>query len=217
RRQSGQFVFKNATVRCSKVQTLYHGNVGYVVPVTNATILLADAAAKTGNWSNIGTSTQPPTTVNIFTARIQHISTDTPVSYTAFPGVDRGTFIRKANVLQLKSVRNDASVSALFDYAHDTALVVFWDVNGGSSTFDSGSWCPFAITASGNVAIIYNVNTGEVTVSDPSQTLSSVKVTIKLALELPALPLCHQLTNRNLTFTLPQGGLGGSSVTQKIQ
>ncbi|KAG5641787.1 hypothetical protein DXG03_004191 [Asterophora parasitica] len=219
RRQSGGFVFKNATLRYSKVQTLYHGNVGYVVPVTKATTLLAETASKTGNWSNIGTSTQPPTTVNLFTARLQHLSINTPVSYTAFPGVDQATFTRKANALRLESVRNDASVSALFDYAHNTALVVFWDVNGGSSTFDPSAWCSFTITASGNAAIIYNVNTGEVTVSDPSQTLSSVKVTIKLALgkKLPALPFWDKLTSRTLTFTLPQGGLGGSSVTQKIK
>lgn len=47
---------------------------------------------KTGDWSKIGSSTQPPTEVDFFTAWIQHNNISAPLSYTTFPGISYQDF-----------------------------------------------------------------------------------------------------------------------------
>ncbi|KAG5637191.1 hypothetical protein H0H81_005448 [Sphagnurus paluster] len=209
RRQSGSVYTGTARVGETDMQTIWHGEVGYLVPAS--VNVSTNVTTETGVWSTIGTSSSPPTTVNLFTAKIDHVSLSTPVSYTAFPGTDQSTFQSKTEQLRLESVSNTADVSAVFDGAHNTAMVVFWDVSGGSVTFTQP---PFTLSANGNAAIIYNVGNGEITVSDPSQTLTSVKVTV--GGPLSSLPIIGNLLTKTLTFNLPQGGLAGQSVTQRL-
>ncbi|KAG6879694.1 hypothetical protein C0992_012541 [Termitomyces sp. T32_za158] len=192
----------------TRSQTLWHGNIGYVMPPSDSTNLTLEVIVgqKTGNWSTIGTSSQPPAIVDLFAAWINHKSLSTPVAYTAFPGTDLTTFSKKREKLRLRTVQNDEHVSAVCDEVHNLCMIVFWNIDGGSTTLNSPSQGPITISVDGNSAIIYKLNSGELKISDPSQTLSSIKVVIS-----------SQGIEKTLSFAMPQGGQAGSSVTQKVR
>jgi hypothetical protein len=200
-----------------QIQTLWHGDVGYLFPdLNNSAGISVNVDKKTGSWSAIGTSSQPPTTIDLFIARIEHKSTITPVSYTTFPGTSYDTFLTKSRGLHLQSVQNDKSISAVFDEGNNTAMVVFWDPAGGSVTFDPApANASITITADGNIALLYRLETGEVTVSDPSQSLARTQVTLTLGPGIKP-PRWGAELERTLNFNHPSGGGAGSSVGQTI-
>lgn len=200
-----------------QAKSLWHGDIGYVFPDWNdSAVLSVNFGEKNGSWSAIGTSSQPPATVDVFTARIEHKSTSTPLSYTTFPGTSYGTFLEKSNGLRLQVVRNDESISAVFDEGNKIAMVVFWDTAGGSVTFDlAPPSASITIVADGNIALLYRLETGEVTVSDPSQTLTTTRVTLTLGLGGKP-PHWGMGLTKALTFDHPSGGVAGSSVSQTL-
>ncbi|OBZ79152.1 Chondroitinase-AC [Grifola frondosa] len=120
---NGQAV--QTTTNISGVQTLWHDNVG----------------PRTGNWSDIGVSTVGVATVDLFSAWINHGSTNlvVPVSYTTFPAVDQESFAQKIASVQLTTIQNDHSISAVFDAVNGVAMIVFWDAGGGSVQFTPSS------------------------------------------------------------------------------
>lgn len=196
----------------AQMQALWHGGVGYKFADTGAPVSV-QVGQRVGDWSKIGISAQPPTTVNLFAAWIAHdpATLDQPVSYTAFPGTTPDTFAAKSKGLRLRTLRNDAHVSAVYDEANGTFMAVFWGAKGGEVAFvaDSGASMPepVSVSASAHVAVIYRLRSGDVTVSDPSQILTSVRVTV----------VSPQGGLRVLAFALPRGGLAGGSVTKNIQ
>ena len=204
--------------RSAQVQTLWHGGVGYLFPkYNNSAAISVNVGEMNGSWSAIGTSSQPPTTVDLFTALIEHKSTSTPISYTTFPGTSYDTFSTKISGLQLQSVRNDKSISAVFDEGSSTAMVVFWDAGGGSVTFGpTPANTQITITADGNIALLYRLETGEVTVSDPSQSLTRTQVTLALGSGVKPPQWGPGGLKKTLKFVLPSGGGAGSSVSQTV-
>jgi hypothetical protein len=188
------------------VWSLWHDNVGYTFDQTGmASPIFFQVGQKTGSWAAIGTSTQPPTTVDLFAAWIQHRNASTAVSYTAFPGVDSSTFASKSAsaASKIRTLRNDVHVSAVTDDVHNTTMAVFWDATGGSVQLSSG----VSLSVNANSAIIYKAGVGSITVADPSQTVTSLIVTLSSSAQ-----------NRTLTFALPvgPGGTAGSSVTRSL-
>jgi hypothetical protein len=186
------------------VWSLWHDNVGYTFDQTTMdSQAFFKTGSVTGNWSSIGTSTHPPTTVDLFSAWIQHRNASVPVSYTVFPGVDSATFASKSKSVAgaLRTLRNDGHVSAVTDSAHSTTMTVFWDATGGTLQLSPSN---ATLSASANSVVVYNAGTNSVTVSDPSQTVSSLNIT-----------LSSNGQNRSLMFALPAGpgGNAGSSVT----
>jgi len=206
----------NSTVD-AQVQTLWHGDVGYLFPNLNKSALISVIVGeKNGSWSAIGTSSQPPTTIDLFIARIEHKSISTPLSYTTFPGTSYDSFLTKNSGLHLQSVQNDESISAVFNEGNSTAMVVFWDAAGGSVTFDPApTSAPITITADGNIALLYRLETGEVTVSDPSQSLTRTQVTLTLGPGTKP-PQWGSGDKKTLNFDHPSGGGAGSSVGQTV-
>ncbi|KAG6911939.1 hypothetical protein DXG01_000187 [Tephrocybe rancida] len=192
------------TIDGNRAQTLWHGSVGYVLPLNSSADVDVQVGQKSGNWSAIGTSTQPPATVDLFAAWIKHHNVSSPIAYSAFPGVNLANFSKKSKNLRLQTVQNDGHISAIYDDANQTAMVVFWDIQGGSVTFSPRKGGPITISANGNSAIIYKLTSNKLVVSDPSQTLSTIQITIS------------SRTTKQLVFAMPQGGLAGSSVTQKV-
>jgi hypothetical protein len=59
-----------------------------------------------------------------------------------------------------------------------TSMVVFWDFWGGSVLIPGLSYfyAPLSISSNGNSTIIYQLKTGNITVSDPSQNLTKLNV-----------------------------------------
>ncbi|KIJ68409.1 polysaccharide lyase family 8 protein [Hydnomerulius pinastri MD-312] len=200
----------------SDPRTMWHGNVGYVFPPSNGSFEVSvEWGNRTGDWSSIGTSTQPPYTVDLFAAWIHHKNLSAPVSYTAYPAVDYGTFVLKQATTQIQELSNDAVVSAIFDHAHDTAMGVFWSTKGGSFTFQPAGYAPITISTTANAAVIYRMDSGNVTVSDPSQTLSQLTVEMSVGDGLKPQGWGNENTI-TLTFSLPSSGSAGSSITQVL-
>ncbi|KZP31301.1 polysaccharide lyase family 8 protein [Athelia psychrophila] len=196
---------------------LWHGGVGYALhPSPLGTPgLSVETGAKFGNWKTIGISAQPNITVDLFAAYLTHSSPE-PVAYSVFPATaSHGAFQDKQNQTQIRTVRNDAEVSAIMDDDHSTAMVVFWDASGGSVTIPGQSMldAPVTITADGNSAIIYNYNTGNITVSDPSQTLTKLQVALQVGLVGKKPPHWGWGFANSFTFNLPTSGSAGSSVS----
>lgn len=211
----------NSTVN-APMHTLWHGNVGYLFPNSKLGAspinITVSVGKKNGSWSAIGTSSQPSTTVDLFTARIEHDnSTFTPVEYTTFPGTSNETFSTKSSGLNIQSIRINQSISAVYDGGNNILMVVFWDMGGGSMAFaPSSADAPITITADGNTALLYRLETGEVTVSDPSQTLTKVQVTISLGKGATPPHWGAAGLIETLDFKYPSGAAAGSSVSQTI-
>ncbi|KDR85027.1 hypothetical protein GALMADRAFT_52424 [Galerina marginata CBS 339.88] len=221
KRHSGTVILNDAesgSMTKAIPETLWHANVGYSFPDFNGTASVSvQIGEKTGNWAVIGTSTQPPITVDLFAAWIQHDTISAPISYTVFPGTTQKAFKQKVKQLSLQDIQNDDIISAVYDVANQIAMLVFWQASGGSITFtpDAKS-APITVTTTGGIALIYRLKTGEITVSDPSQSLIAVQVS--LALGPTGQKPKHWGTGllKALVFQLPSDGLAGSSVTQTI-
>ncbi|KAG6827678.1 hypothetical protein H0H92_010809 [Tricholoma furcatifolium] len=200
-------------------RTLWHGGVGYQFVERGAALSL-NTGVKDGNWSKIGTTSVTPIySVDLFSAWIRHEGRDaTSTSYTVFPGTTAYSFACKANEAEIRTIQSDIHISAIVDDTQETSTVmaVFWDVGGGSFTyFPDIISAPLTITVNGNVALIYRTGSGSLTVSDPSQQLTSVQVTLTLGVGL-APSWWNGDSEKTLSFTLPDGGLAGSSVTQQV-
>ncbi|EJF60682.1 polysaccharide lyase family 8 protein [Dichomitus squalens LYAD-421 SS1] len=213
-RQGGNF---------SYVESLWHDGVGYTFDhglLDSRSDLAVDFGARSGDWAAIGVSTAGNITVDLFSAWINHGSgnrLDVPIAYTAYPATTFKIFERKRADTQLLSIRNDQSVSAAYDTKHRTAMIVFWDVLGGSITFVPGLLdAPITIQASANSAVIYKLDDGNVTVSDPSQTFSTLNLAIQVGLLGRRPKGWGSERTRTISFTLPGGGMAGSSVTKAL-
>ncbi len=198
-----------------QANSLWHNNVGYILDPNGKTSISFSVEQKRGDWSTIGISTQPPTNVTLFSARLEHTSLNTSLSYTAFPGTDSNAFYSKSRQFSLQSTQNDAQVSAIYDQAHETLFAVFWNASGGSANLNiTHPKHPDAdnlfITANRNVALIYDQRTSNVTVSDPSQTLTTVTITFSFR------KVGKEARRKDLMVNFPTGGLSGSSVFQQI-
>ena len=137
-----------------------------------------------------------------------------PMAYTAFPGTSADAFASKAQsaAAALKTVQNDASVSAVYDSAHRTVMATFWDDKGGEVTVNAAD---VTIKASVGAIVIYKLDDGSLTVSDPTQTQSKVDVTVTpggSGSQLKGL----ESGAKTVTVSLPSGGDAGKSVSQSL-
>lgn len=202
----------------TNAKTLWHDSVGYIFD--NGVNLSVEASSRTGNWADIGISTQGEATVDLFAAWIDHGPAGTPftpVSYTIFPAINNGIFFAKVPLTKITNIQNDAHITAVYDEAHRTAMFVFWDSVGGCASFSPSNWeAPVTVAANGNSAVIFRLDTGQVTVSDPSQTLSALQVTITVENTGAVPPGWGYDLSKQLTFQLPSGGMAGASVSQQL-
>lgn len=188
------------------ISSLWHGGVGYCFDL-GSTVLSLSVGERTGAWSAIGTSTQPPETVDLFAAWIEHQDLTQPVSYAIFPGTTFDGFQGKSLSRNIVPLQNDAYISAILDADYNTVAAIFWDVSGGTISLDNELFIfrPASVTVSASVALMLDFDDGTFTVSDPSQTLTGVDVLVEGILETPLA----------FTVNLPSGpgGFAGSSVT----
>lgn len=197
--------------------SLWHASVGYTFPVdTDATLVLRKGEA-TGNWLDIGTSTKPPTTVDLWAAWLEHTDLESPVEYTIWPGIEQSDFESKRFQAPVKTIENSKDVSAVHIRDEDSLMLVFWDEEGGSVTFDEFDLAaPLTVSTCSAITVMVSLKDGSVVASDPAQTLDETDVTFSLGLG-PA-PQFWKGSERTKTLNLvfPQGGLAGSSVTAQL-
>lgn len=204
RRQGAVFVdgvdIANASVwseggsRHDSPSSLWHDNVGYVFPWTNITEMSANSSVVVkvgnlqGNWSRIGTSRQPPSSVELFAAYIDHggVSLENgkfaPISYTTFPAISSDEFHARVEdkvASGIQEIRNDAAISAIFDAHTGFAYVVFWtaDTQWNVVNIPSADKSSFTLRSDAAVAVIVDTDTWEVVFADPSQEVDAVTLT----------------------------------------
>ncbi|KAG6906113.1 hypothetical protein DXG01_015861 [Tephrocybe rancida] len=219
RRHSGD-VFMNGVAASSgnftSVDSLWHGGVGYSFDASNTNALSLQLGERTGSWQAIGTSPQPPTTVDLFAAWLNHTDLTASVSYAIYPATTLTSFQQKTQASNIEVIRNDGSISALLDIAHHTAMLVYWDDAGGSVDLPSTTGiASMTITSTGNAAVIAHTDTWVVTVSDPTQTLTTLTLNFTFGAG-PIPPDWVMSRSKVWTLNLPTGGFAGSSVTQSL-
>jgi hypothetical protein len=199
----------------ARPQSLWHANVGYTFAdaPSNAFSVSVEVGEKTGNWSAIGTSTQPPNTVDLFSAWIVHESLNASLAYTIFPGTSLSTFVKKSSQSQVRVIQNDALVSAAQDGS--TIMAVFWGADGGSVKIGPNSPVALTVSTNGTTAFMFDFLSGNVTVSDPTQTLSALSVTLSVGGGTKPSGWGSELS-KTVVFTLPSGGSAGSSVSKNV-
>lgn len=160
-----------------EARSLWHAGTGYLFNGSSASSMTMGLTSgpRTGNWSAIGISKQPPTTVDMFTAWIEHRVLSEPLSFVVFPSTTQADFVLKGATRSIEVLRNDASVSAVYDHDHDTVCVVFWDVDGGFVSTPSG----VSIGSSSNSAVILSLKSKRLWVSDPSQQVPRSTVVVQ--------------------------------------
>ncbi|KAI0322716.1 polysaccharide lyase family 8 protein [Amylostereum chailletii] len=200
----------------SSPSSLWHGGVGYTFNASNAAVSLSvESGERTGDWSVIGSSTQPPATVDLFAAWLAHDDLAAAADYTIYPGTTAASFASKSANSQLLVIRNDGSISALFDAVNKVAMLVFW--TAFQTTIPSmGGSAPVTVNSNGSgAAVIVRMDSWNVTVSDPTQTLSAVALTFTLG--SGTTPAGWGTGNSaTLMINLPEGGEVGGSVTQSL-
>ncbi|EJF66671.1 galactose mutarotase-like protein [Dichomitus squalens LYAD-421 SS1] len=190
----------------SGAASLWHDNVGYTF---NKQSLSVNLGQREADWRPIGISKLANTAVNLFSAWLVHGSgsdLSVPVAYTAYPAVSQDDFAAKSAQTSLTTIQNDKSISAVFDETHQTAMFVFWDKDGGSATFTPSGKDAITVQSSGNSVVMYKLNDGTVTVSDPSQSQKTLHLSVTTG----------RAQARALDVDLPQGGEAGKSVTQTL-
>ncbi|KAF7964854.1 hypothetical protein HWV62_2113, partial [Athelia sp. TMB] len=204
----------------TSASSLWHGDVGYSFEPTlvGASGLSVEIGEKSGSWQTIGISNQPNITVDLFVAYLIHSPISAPIAYAVYPATSSyQAFEDKKTRSQLRTICNDAHISAIIDDSSAIAMVVFWDPLGGTVTIPGKSQldAPVSIASNGNSAIIYQYSTGNVTVSDPSQLLTKLQVTLGVGLGKKPPHWGWEFVN-TLTFDLPTSGSAGSSVSKLL-
>jgi hypothetical protein len=223
RKHSGSVILDGQSISSSgnfsSSDLLYHGGVGYSLNpsagTVNSTTLSLQLGAKTGDWSTIGTSKAPPVTVDMFTAWLYHANPSASTEYAIFPGVSSYSALQtKSAAAQLRSLSNTVSISAVQDLKNHVLMIAFW--KSGTITVPAvAPYASYTVQANQGAAVIVDTDTWKVTLSDPSQLLTSVTLTFKLGSGTPP-PGWGFGTTKQMVFTLPTGGLAGSSVTASM-
>ncbi|KAI1797852.1 polysaccharide lyase family 8 protein [Ganoderma leucocontextum] len=222
RKTSGDVLVNGSTVtggNFSNPTTLWHGGVGYKFNSSDPATLSVNVANKTGDWSAIGSSSQPPVDVDMFTAFLIHEDISVDISYLVFPGTTVETFETKISETEVEVIQNDDSISVVLDVVHVTVLAVFWETNGGEFTIPplASGGAPIRVQASGSSNVILHMDTWTVTVADPTQLLTAITLTLTVDLEVGTAPTgWGSSATKTMQFALPSGGLAGSSLTQSL-
>ncbi|EAU93014.2 chondroitin AC lyase [Coprinopsis cinerea okayama7 len=200
-------------------QRLWHDNVGYAFrSLTNATTPLhVRMGERTGSWSAIGTSTQPPVSVDMWAGLLEHIDLSQPLEYTILPGTSYPDFLQRTELPRVETIANNDNVTAIYDQRTGIAMVVFW--NNGESSIAIDTRTPIAqmtITSTANVIVMFSTKNGTVLVSDPTQMLDTV--VLKFTIGRGKRPLYWKgQAEKSLVFQLPGGGRRGDSVSGTIR
>lgn len=204
----------------SSIESLWHGGIGYTFNASNSAVSLSvQLGNKTGSWESIGTSDEGDISVDLFSAWLSHDDKAVPVSYAVYPATSSyDTFVSKSQLSDIIPVRNDGSVSAVLDVTDDIAMIIYWDVNGGSATLTlpTPDAAPIIVNCTGNSAVILDLNEWKVTLSDPSQTLANITLTVSPGPGTPPAGWTDVSTTKSVYFDLPLGGFWGESVTQVL-
>ncbi|KAF8643576.1 hypothetical protein AX16_008964 [Volvariella volvacea WC 439] len=215
-------VVTQPTAARTKFRSLWHSNVGYTFENANPNgnssdfVLNVQFGQRQGNWQAIGTSLEPPFTMDLFAAYVHHQNLAAPLAYTVYPAVTPQQFRHKSGQAKIRTVQNDGKISAAYDERGQVFMVVFWRA-GGRVAFKPGRGIgEVTVSCESAVAVIYNVGNGDVSVADPGQALRSVRVTLRVSGRGRKPAGWGRGDVKVLEFELPQGGVAGRSVRSNV-
>ncbi|KAG9018581.1 hypothetical protein FRB90_011303 [Tulasnella sp. 427] len=199
----------------STAKSLWHDSVGYTFDGANATTVQVATDDRTGNWAVIGTSWAGSSDVNVFQAWLKHdpARLSTPISYTVYPDTASAKiFSDKVKQYAVTTVYG-TNVSAAMDKAQSVFMAVFWQASSTvTAKFSAGS---VTVQSNQGVVVILDLKNWTVAVSDPTQTLANVVLTLKTT--GIAKPKCTALTTgKKVTVNFPQGADLGKTVTVSV-
>lgn len=213
--QQGELSPTGATVY-TQPGSIWHDNVGYTFPTNCSTRLNVRTGPVAGNWSLIGTSTQPPTTVDIWAAWLEHAPGTAPVEYTMWPGLSQQDFKNNCRNSPVKTLQNTPEISAIHDTKLNKIMGVFWGQEGGSFTVEGlNGLSPLTISSKNAVSFLVSMTNGYIVASDPSQTLASTTLTFTFNGEqLPH--FWRGAPTKDVNISFPTDGFKGVSVTAQM-
>lgn len=189
-----------------KTNHIWHDNIGYYFPTAEDVYI--DSKPRYTNWSEVGISigTDPQ---QLWTSYIKHSKTNTSgllTQYIVQPAISHAAF--DANVaegkmpIQLAFHASSPQVNAAYSPADKTIATAFWTAGTYSTP-----WSCTIKTDKPCVVLLKQLDKDNyrVTVSDPSQSLTSVKLTITM----------EGVTKSN-TFSLPTGNQAGNGVVKTL-
>ncbi|OAQ80852.1 polysaccharide lyase family 8 [Purpureocillium lilacinum] len=200
----------------TKGKTLFYGGNGYVAYGDDFALTLAQGD-RTGNWTEISTSTVGVTTVPIFSGYTT--ITKSSFSYAVFPATSRSKLAKEARKPTLTPILGTGVSGAA---GSNKLSLVFWPGGDKSITVDlakigwdkSGS---ITITSDQPGAYLFKPLCNakhkkamklRVTLSDPTQKLTSTSFSIAVKR--------GTVTPSKVDVELPTGGMAGSSTSRDV-
>jgi hypothetical protein len=220
KRRSGQTLVdgvqanNNGSMTYTNPKSIWHANVGYAFP-NNFTPLTLRTGTRPGDWSTIGTSTQPPVQGDLWAAWLEHRNISSPVEYSIWPGTTNQEFVQRASQTPVQTIANNANASAVYDKQQNRVMLVLWRQNTSVTVQTSPTMAPLTISSNVSCVLTASLNDGTVVASDPSQSNSAAKITFTFgAGQLPAFWTGNR--TKTLTLQFPSNGQAGNSVTAHL-
>ncbi|KAG9018585.1 hypothetical protein FRB90_011307 [Tulasnella sp. 427] len=193
-----------STYSSSTAKSLWHDSIGYTFDGANASTVHVATGDRSGNWATIGTSWAGASTVNVFQAWLGHNPSklSTPISYTVYPDTASAKIFSDKVKQNAVTTVYGTNVSAAMDKAQSVFMAVFWKA---STTVTAGlSTGSVTVLSSQAATVILDLNNWTVALSDPTQTLKSVTLTIK-TVGLAKTKCSALKTGKKVTVNFPQG------------
>ncbi|KAI8366999.1 galactose mutarotase-like domain-containing protein [Choanephora cucurbitarum] len=189
-----------------KTNYLWHDNIGYYFPT--AEDIYVDSKPRYANWSNVGISVGADPQ-QLWSSYIKHPKTNTSgllTQYIVQPAVSHAAFSANASEgnmpIQLAFHASSPLVNAAYSSADKTIAAAFWT----AGTYTTPWSC--TIKTDNPCVILLNQldqHSYRVTVSDPSQSLTSIKLTITI-----------EGVTKSATYSLPSGNKAGSGIVKTL-
>ncbi|KAG8926354.1 hypothetical protein FRC00_002997 [Tulasnella sp. 408] len=204
-----------ATSPKANAKSLWHDGVGYTFNNAGTTSAQFATPLRSGNWKTIGTSAAPPINVTMFQAWLQHDTSklSTPISYSVYPDTSSAkTFADKAKKFAVASF-SQKDVSAVVDSGKSVLMAAFW--NAAKLKADLSIGKSVTVQTSAAVTLMVDLKNWTLTVSDPSQSLTKVDITVK-ASAVTNYKCGNLLKGKKVTVQLPQGADVGKSAFKSL-
>ncbi|KAG8968151.1 hypothetical protein FRC03_008504 [Tulasnella sp. 419] len=201
----GKAISSSSLQNFTTYKSLWHNGVGYTFPSSSDAnsakhVLSVNTPTVTGNWSLIGTSASPPTTVDLFSAWIEHdpqsLGPNGVVQYSVYPGTtskekfDQRVAYKKDMIEKVNT--DDNVVTAIVDGVDKVIMAAFWqkgsfefplDLFEGEDYYHKGGSPHETLVVKTNkpCLLIVDLKNVKITVSDPTQLLKgTVIITLQL-------------------------------------
>ncbi len=202
------------TMNLSDPRWILHDGVGYLLLGDNGNVTV-QSQSQTGTWQSIGVSTGS-VTQNVFTAYINHgvAPQNAGYAYAVLPGATASSLDTYASSNSPISVlSNTSAIQAVRENAQGLTEIAFFQP-GTLSISPS-----LSITVDqACLVMIRELTDGslEVSVSDPTQSLSQVHVSINQHLNGTGVAWSSSQGISQITFNLPGGAMAGQSVVESF-